>query len=77
MLIVCGDIVVLAVGSELVARLPSAALGKAFAIFLVIVAVRMFIGPSRQEKADPGHSVTVQKGTNLIESGGIDERTGN
>ena len=46
-LIIIGALFGAIVGTELAARLPSYVLRKAFAIFLVIVAVRMFIGPSK------------------------------
>jgi len=46
-LIIIGALAGTIAGTELAARLPSYILRKAFAIFLVIVAVRMFIGPSK------------------------------
>jgi len=76
-LIVCGALAGTLVGTELAGRLPSHVLRRAFAIFLVIIAVRMFIGPSRPKKADPGDSVTVQKEINLVEPGGIDNEASN
>ena len=43
-LIVCGAVVGALIGAELAGRLPAHILRKAFAVFLVIAAVRMFIG---------------------------------
>jgi len=76
-LIICGALAGTLVGTELAGRLPGHVLRKALAIYLVIVAVIMFIGPSRPKKVDLGDGVTVQKETNLIEPGGIDNEASN
>jgi len=76
-LIICGALAGALFGAELAARLPGHVLRKAFAIFLAIVAVRMFIGPSSPKKVYPGDSVTAQKEINLVEPEGIDNEAGN
>jgi uncharacterized membrane protein YfcA len=50
-LIVLGAAVGTIVGTELVARLPAGLLRKSFAVFLAIVAVRMWTAAPRAEKA--------------------------
>ncbi|MFQ6036617.1 MAG: sulfite exporter TauE/SafE family protein [Sedimentisphaerales bacterium] len=76
-LIIIGAVAGTIAGTELAARLPAHVLRKAFAIFLVIVAVRMFISPSRPNKIELSDSVTTQKGINLVEPGGIDNEASN
>lgn len=49
-LIVLGAVAGTMVGTELAARLPAGILRKTFAVFLVIVAVRMFTAAPRSEK---------------------------
>ncbi|MCU0915691.1 MAG: sulfite exporter TauE/SafE family protein [Planctomycetes bacterium] len=49
-LIVLGAVAGTMVGTELVARLPAGLLRKAFAVFLAVVAVRMFTAAPRAEK---------------------------
>jgi len=76
-LVICGALAGALFGAELASRLPSHVLRRAFAIFLIIVAVRMFIIPSRPKKAYPGDSVIVQKEINLVEPGDIDNEATN
>ncbi len=52
-LIVLGAAAGTLVGTELVARLPAGLLRKSFAVFLAIVAVRMFTAAPRAERLDP------------------------
>lgn len=52
-LIVLGAVAGTMVGTELVGRLPAGLLRKFFAVFLAIVAVRMFTAAPRSEKLDP------------------------
>lgn len=82
-LIIIGALAGTIVGTELAARLPSYVLRRAFAIFLVIVAVRMFIGPSKLKNIDIDNSVTAQNAQhgwrhkmNLAEPGGTDNEAG-
>ena len=68
-LIVCGAVIGAVAGAELAARLPNQILRKIFAIFLVIVALKMFITKPRQQKS--GHDDTgEQTKVSLIEPGG-------
>jgi len=76
-LIICGALAGALFGAELASHLPSHVLRRAFAIFLIMVAVRMFIIPSRPKKAYPGDSVIVQKEINLVEPGDIDNEASN
>lgn len=52
-LIVLGAAAGTIMGTELVARLPATLLRKSFAVFLAIVAVRMFTAAPRAEKPHP------------------------
>lgn len=69
MLIVLGALAGVLAGTELASRLPSHVLRKVFAIFLVAVAVRMFIGSSGPKQPEPGASLTNQNNANLVEDG--------
>ena len=60
-LVVCGALLGSLVGTELAARLPAHALRKAFAVVLVIVAVKMFATSSKpKESGLNGHLTRVQ-----------------
>ncbi len=50
-LIVLGAVAGTLAGTELAARLPAGVLRKSFAVFLMIVAVRMFTASPRSERA--------------------------
>lgn len=50
-LVVCGALMGALVGTELAARLPGHVLRKAFAVFLVAVAVKMFMTPSKPKES--------------------------
>ncbi len=69
-LIVLGALAGVLAGTELVRRLPGAVLQKIFAIFLVIVAVKMFTASIKQEKVVPADGLTNQQNVNLGERGG-------
>lgn len=69
-LIICGALVGSLAGTELASRLPSHILRRVFAIVLVIVAVKMFIPPSRPQQAVPGEGLTEQESVNLVEHRG-------
>ncbi len=71
-LVVCGALVGTLAGTELAARLPSHVLRRIFAIVLLIVAVRMFVTPSRPEQSSIGDGLNDPKVTSLAESGGPD-----
>ena len=69
-LIVLGALPGVLVGTELAARLPSHMLRKFFAVFLVIVAVKMFIAPRKQAPEIPGGSLSNQDKASAVEPGG-------
>jgi uncharacterized membrane protein YfcA len=57
-------------GTELAARLSAGTLRKAFALFLVIVAIRMFTASPRPEKARLEKDSGGPTGTEVIDRGG-------
>ncbi len=63
-LIVLGAVAGTLAGTELAARLPAGILRKSFAVFLVIVAVRMFTASPRSEKT-PLHGQANIKAVDL------------
>jgi uncharacterized membrane protein YfcA len=64
------------VGTELAARLPSHHLRKIFAVFLAIVAAKMFTASPKQGPKAPGESLMNQSNVSVVEPGGqIDEST--
>ncbi len=68
-LIVCGALIGTLAGTELASRLPSHILRKAFAIFLVIAAVKMFLAsPNVKTKGVP-NELTKQDNVTLVEHG--------
>ncbi len=75
-LIICGALAGVLVGTELASRLPSHTLQKVFAIFLAIVAVKMFTASPRPKQQDPGDSLTNQKTVKLVESRGTKNEAG-
>jgi uncharacterized membrane protein YfcA len=72
-LIILGALAGALVGTELMARLPGHVLRKIFAVVLIIVAVKMFITPTRPKQPGVEDSLTGQNITNFVES----EGTGN
>ena len=75
-LVVCGALVGTLAGTELAARLPGHVLRRIFAIVLLIVAVRMFVTPSRPEQSSIGDGLNDPKVTSLAELGGPDNGPG-
>ena len=73
-LIICGALVGTLAGTELAARLPSHTLRKVFAIFLAIVAVRMYTVSPRPQKRDLSETLTNQKEVNSIAYGATDNQ---
>ena len=69
LLIVLGALVGVLAGTELASRLPNQVLKKIFSIFLVIVAVRMFIASTGQKQPEPGASLMNQNSTNVVNPG--------
>ncbi len=66
-LIVCGALIGTLVGTELASRLPSHILRKAFAIFLVIAAMKMFFANPNVKSQGVGNDLTKQQNANLVE----------
>ena len=71
LLIILGALVGVLVGTELAGRLPSQVLRKVFAIFLVIVAVRMFIASGVPKQQGSGMNLTNQNNANVVIPGEI------
>lgn len=69
-LIVCGALVGVIIGTELVFRIQGPVLKKIFAVVLVIAAARMFIGASGPKEIGLDNSLTEQKTVNFVEPGG-------
>ena len=63
-LIICGALVGVLAGTELAARLPGNILRKLFAIFLIIIAIKIFCSSSKTKKVDFDNNLTVQKKIN-------------
>ena len=74
-LIICGALAGVLAGTELAARLPGHVLRKVFAIFLVIVAAKMFMGSSKSKQPGLGDSLTNQSRVKSIECGGQTSET--
>jgi len=70
-LIILGSLAGVLAGTELASRLPSHTLRKVFAIFLAIVAVKMFTASPRQEQRGLDDILTNQKNVSSVERGGI------
>lgn len=60
-------------GTELAARLSAGTLRKVFALFLMIVAIKMFTASSRPEKARLESNSGGQAGAELIDRGGTND----
>ena len=67
-LIILGALAGVLAGTELAYRLPSPILRKIFAAVLLLVSVKMFVGPARTKRHGPDDSVASQKITNSVES---------
>ena len=70
-LIVCGALLGSLVGTELAARLPAHVLRKAFAVVLVVVAVKMFVTPSKPKESGPNHHLANRQQMNSTHNGDI------
>lgn len=71
LLIVLGALVGVLAGTELASQLSSPVLKKIFSIFLVIVAVRMFIASSGSKQQETGTDLTNQNNLNVVEVGDV------
>ena len=74
-LIICGALIGVFVGTELASRLPGHILRKVFAVFLVVVAVKMFIISPKPKDSSNGHSMDNSKQLNLTEPGDINNES--
>jgi len=70
LLIVLGAMGGVLAGTELAGRLPGQTLRKVFAIFLVVVAVRMFTASPKPQKTGTGENVTSRSNVSLVDPGG-------
>jgi uncharacterized membrane protein YfcA len=75
LLIVIGALIGALAGTELASRLPSHILRKMFAIFLVIVAVRMFITTPGLKQPESGTNLSNSKNVNLVDVGDVKNDT--
>ena len=74
-LLICGAIVGAFIGAKLAGRLPENILRKAFAIFLLIIAVRMFINPAKTGAEGLEKSSVKLQNADLAEPEGADKGT--
>ncbi len=74
-LIVCGALAGVLVGTELASRLPGPVLKKIFAAVLVIIAVRMFITNEKPGQDNINYSMTEQKTIGSPEHGETDNES--
>jgi len=74
-LIVLGSLAGVMAGTELASRLSNSALRKIFAVFLAIVAVKMFTASPGPRPRVPGVSMESQQNTNSVEPGGIEDES--
>ena len=71
-----GALVGVMIGTGIACRLPVEMLRKIFAVVLIIVAVRMFIGPSKSQKAMAGENLKDQNNVSVVETGGTSKDPG-
>ncbi|OHB76746.1 MAG: hypothetical protein A2Z25_02500 [Planctomycetes bacterium RBG_16_55_9] len=70
-LVVCGALAGTLAGTELAARLPSHVLRKVFALFLVVIAAKMFVTPSKPKESALNNRLTHRETVNSTHNGGI------
>ena len=75
-LIVLGALVGVLAGTELAARLPSHVLRKVFAIFLLMVAVKMFTASPKPKQVELSNGLTNQKSVDFVEHESTKNETG-
>ena len=68
-LIICGSIAGALVGVELASMLPAHVLRRVFAIFLIIVAVRMFMTSEKSRRVGLDNNMIEQKTVSSLEHG--------
>jgi hypothetical protein len=74
--IIVGALVGVMIGTMIAGRLPKEVLRRIFAVVLVIVAVRMFIGQSKSQKAMAEENLKDQNNVSAVEPGGISNESG-
>ena len=74
-LIVCGSLAGTMIGTTLAAHVPAHVLRKFFSVILVIVAVKMFFGSPKSQKATVGDNLT-DNNVSVVEIGGTDSDSG-
>ncbi len=74
--IIAGALVGVMIGTMIAGRLPTEVLRKIFAVVLVVVAVKMFIGPSRSQKAMAEEKLKDQNNVSMVEPGGTSNESG-
>ncbi len=74
--VIVGALVGVMIGTGIAGRLPTEVLRKIFAMVLIIVAVRIFIGPSKSQKAMAGENLKDQNNVSAVEPGGISNESG-
>ena len=68
-LIICGSIAGALVGVELASMLPAHVLRRVFAVFLIIVAVRMFMTSEKSRRVGLDNNMIEQKTVSSLEHG--------
>lgn len=74
-LIILGALAGVLVGTELMSRLPVDILRKVFAVVLIIVAVNMFVKPSKPGQNDFDDNLTNQKMESSTQNGDVNNDT--
>ncbi len=74
--VIAGALVGVMIGTGIACRLPTEVLRKIFAVVLVIIAVRMFIGPSMSQKAMAEKNLKYQNNVSAVEPGGMSNESG-
>lgn len=75
-LIICGSLAGTMIGTTLAAHVPAHVLRKFFSVLLVIVAVKMFLGSPKAQKATVGDNLTDNNNVSVVETGGTDSDSG-
>lgn len=75
-LMVCGSLAGAIVGTELASRIPAHMLRKGFALFLVVVAFKMFTGSPKSESSGAGGGSLSSNTVNSISNGDVSDGTG-
>ncbi len=71
LLIALGALAGVLAGTELAGRLPSQHLRKVFAVFLAIVAIKMFTASPKPRQVAPGADVGSHNNVSVVDPGGV------